>query len=123
MTTDEHVQRFLDAEEQASQLAEELSKLRDATENYSTAGKALDDAAALLSSTSAALLEIAEGVRETASTLREIGTPELLSAQQTLEAEVAGSRSDIGRLRAVLIVGGAVLLIAQAGVLILQIVG
>ena len=113
MVSDERVQRFLEVEEQASQLVEELAKLRDAAGSYSAAGAALDEAATRLGTTSTALLEVAKSVQATATALREIGTPELLRAQQAVEEQVKGVRSNLIRLRTMVAVGGAILLVAQ----------
>lgn len=120
MTTDEHIQQFLDAEDQASRLVDELSKLREATGNYTAAGQALDDAAGHLGSTSASLIKIAEGVRDTTSTLREIGMPEILAAQDSTKSEISSLRQELGGLKRVSMIGTAALAIALVAVLILQ---
>jgi len=127
----------LDTEQQAAQLVEELSRLRESTENYTTAGQALDAAAAHIGSSSAAMIQIAEGVRETATALREIGTPEILAAQGLLKSEVAGLESTQGLLKSevaalkstlkifikISAAAGAVFALILVAIVVLQLVG
>lgn len=90
------VEGFAQAEEEANRLVDELSKLKLETESYRTSRAALGEAAQEVGRLAARLGDVAEGLGGIAETLRKIGTPELLRAQEHMSAEVAALRQDLG---------------------------
>ena len=90
----ENVEVFLQAEAEAHQLVEQLVKLREETESYAAAHTALDKAADGLGKLSDVLGGITQRLGEVVQTLRSIGTPELLRAQEAsaVQLEALGSR-------------------------------
>ncbi|MEW6756438.1 MAG: hypothetical protein AB1505_36520 [Candidatus Latescibacterota bacterium] len=88
---------FLRTEEEANRLVDELTRLKEETEAYSTARGALDHAAQGLSDLAGRMGGIAVQLRDVAGTLRSIGTPELRRGQEALTGEVAMLRQDLGR--------------------------
>jgi DNA anti-recombination protein RmuC len=83
------VEALLAAEEQANRIAEELTRLKEETESYRTAGKALDQAGKGVGDLAIRLADIAGRLGGVVETMRSIGTPELLSGQETIGNELA----------------------------------
>ena len=98
------MKRFLDLEQQAtdlilelerlreetmnySNLTLELERLREETMNYSKTAKGLDDAISQLEPTTAALLELVGKSRDIIETLGSIGTVELLASTREVKNE------------------------------------
>jgi len=90
---------FLRAEEEASRLVNELTRLKEETESYRTAREALGQAAKGVSKLAARLAEIAGQLGGFVGTLRLISTPELLRGQEAVTSEVAMLRQDLGGTR------------------------
>jgi hypothetical protein len=101
----EDMKRFLDLEQQAtdltlelerlreetmnySNLTLELERLREETMNYSKTAKGLDDAISQLEPTTAALLELVGKSRDIIETLGSIGTAELLARTREVKNEL-----------------------------------
>ena len=101
----EDITRFLDLEQQAtdltlelerlreetmnySNLTLELERLREETMNYSKTAKGLDDAISQLEPTTAALLELVGKSRDIIETLGSIGTAELLASTREVKNEL-----------------------------------
>ena len=80
--------RFLDLEQQATDLTLELERLREETLNYSMKAKGLDDAISQLEPTTAALLELVGKSRDIIETLGSIGTAELLARTREVKNEL-----------------------------------
>ena len=94
MATD-RVDAFLRAEEEADRLVDELTRLKEETESYTTARQALGQAAEGVSELATRLAEIAGQFGKVVETLRSIGTPELLRGQEALASEVTALRQDL----------------------------
>ena len=84
----EDITRFLDLEQQATDLTLELERLREETMNYSKTAKGLDDAISQLEPTTAALLELVGKSRDIIETLGSIGTVELLASTREVKNEL-----------------------------------
>jgi len=85
---DSSVTRFLEIEEEATRLVEELTRLRQETESYASAKNAIGTAGEQVASAAGALQRTAESSVAVVQSLREIGTPELLTNQQAMEARI-----------------------------------
>jgi hypothetical protein len=83
---------FLRAEEQAHRLVEELSKLKRETESYNAARTSLQEAGSGIATFTDSVAGAAKGLQDLVVTLRSIGTPELLKAQETTATELASLR-------------------------------
>jgi chromosome segregation ATPase len=94
MATD-GVEAFLRAEEEAHRLVDELGRLKQESESYKTARETLDGAAEGVSGLAAQLADLAGQLGGVVQTLRLIGTPELLRAQEAVTSEVAALRQDL----------------------------
>ncbi len=66
-------------------LLDQLNQLREETESYATAGTLLASATEHVDSLTNQLQSVASGVHETALSLRQIGTPEILVRQDDLQ--------------------------------------
>lgn len=93
---DDGVERFLRAEEEANRLVEELKHLKEETESYQTARKALGEVAQGVAGLATRLSDISGRLGDVVETLRSIGTPELLRGQEAVTREVAMLRQDLG---------------------------
>jgi hypothetical protein len=122
MATDERVAKFLQAEDEASRLVDELSRLRKETEAYSAAGRALEEAVHQLGTLVKEVSGAAGGVKEVATTLREIGTPALLRAQEALGGQISSAQKDIRGVKNTLLWALPVLFTAIAVLALLTIV-
>jgi len=91
----DNVEAFLRAESEAHQLLDELTKLRSETESYAAAQAALGEAAEHVGDLSGVLADLARRLGEVVQTLRSIGTPELLRAQEATTAMVAAMGSSV----------------------------
>ena len=89
--------RFLDLEQQATDLTMELERLREETLNYSNATKGLDEATTRLETTTAALLELIGKSQEIIETLGRIGTPELLASNLEVKNELNELRKEASK--------------------------
>lgn len=78
------VDDFLQAEEQAHRLVEQLDQLAQEMAHYKAAHEALDDAGANLGAFTSHLGSLTEDVGEVMEALRSIGTPEILRAQKEI---------------------------------------
>lgn len=90
MTTDDPRERFLELESQANQLVEKLERLRSEADGYQTASGHLEAVSQRIQTLLDAMLEASQGITETIAGLKEIGTPELLAAQQSITTAVEG---------------------------------
>lgn len=93
------VEAFMEAEEEASRLVEELARLKVETESYRTARGTLEEAGAGVARLAGELADAAQRLDGVIQTLRTIGTPELLRAQQAATAEVAALRAALAEAR------------------------
>lgn len=89
MTNEPVVERFLEAEAEASRLVAELKRLQQETQSYKTARESLEEVAHGLAGLTAEVRVAAENLHGTASSLREIGTPELLRDHEALREQVS----------------------------------
>ena len=89
MDTQSRVEQFLTIEVTMQRLLDQLNQLREETESYSTAGQSLASATEHIDSLSGQLGSIASEVQNTAISLREIGTPEILESQDALKEQLA----------------------------------
>lgn len=89
---------FLQAEEQANRLVDELTRLKEETESYTTSRRALDAAAGGVSELATRMADVAGQLGALGETLRSIGTPELLRAQEAVAKHVAGLHAEISNL-------------------------
>lgn len=94
MATD-GIERFLRAEEEANRLVEELTQLKEETESYQTARKALGEASKGVAGLATRLSDISGRLGGVVETLRSIGTPELLQGQEAVTREVGSLRQDL----------------------------
>jgi hypothetical protein len=101
MTTNERVQQFLQAEEEASRLVEELARLKEEIQHYSDASHGLDEAVGHVGSLIGEVTKATGAVGNVIKTLREIGTPELLDRLDTLEelVEISLQERIVGELK------------------------
>lgn len=90
---------FLQIEENAQRLLDELAELKRETESYRAARTSLDDTVRRVDSLTRRLEDVATGVHDAATSLREIGTPRLLEEQRGLAATVGALLADISTLR------------------------
>lgn len=90
----DNVEVFLQAEAEAHQLVEQLVKLKRETESYAAAHTELEKAGGALGELSGVLGGVTQRLGEVVQTLRSIGTPELLRAQEasTVQLEALSSR-------------------------------
>jgi methyl-accepting chemotaxis protein len=77
-------EQFLETEQAANALLDELECLKTETQNYSTASRTLDAAGQSLNGLVNETTDLAEGVRDVVLALREIGTPNLLEGLEGL---------------------------------------
>lgn len=97
----DRVEEFLRAEDEAHRLVDQLSELKRETESYSTARIALQDAGSGIATLTDALAGAAQRLEEVVKTLRSIGTPELLRAQEATTVELASVRSALDATKAI----------------------
>ena len=90
MTTNDPRVRFLELESQANQLVEKLEQLRSESESYQTASGHLEAVSERIQTVLDAMLAASQGITETIAGLKEIGTPEILAAQQLITSAVEG---------------------------------
>ena len=127
MATDERVQQFLQAEEEASRLVEELTRLKQEIQHYSAASHSLDEAGARIGSLVDEVSKATTGVGDVIKTLREIGTPELLDRLSAIEELVETSLlerfvGELGSHRKLFVLGFAALGITQLSIFIMILV-
>jgi hypothetical protein len=79
-------EQFLETEQAASALLDELTQLKAQTRHYSAAAGALDDASRSLSEVAAHAAELVTTTRDVVVSMREIGTPQLLEKLVWLSA-------------------------------------
>lgn len=105
--------QFLQAEEEANRLIEELGKLRKETESYASASKSLNQASSEVGKTARSLQAVAENSAQVFKTLNAIGTPELLRAQEEAKLVVLQKIEEEGaKLRRVVLLTAGTLLFA-----------
>ena len=85
---DDRVRQFLEIESKTSELLAELEELHTETIKYSTANQALDSAASQIGSLSASMISIAGELQTATISLKDIGMPALLAAQDESKAEL-----------------------------------
>jgi uncharacterized coiled-coil DUF342 family protein len=83
VTSSDPRQRFLELEAQADELVKTLENLKSESENYSSASGRLDDVSKHVQETLEAMNSASLAMKDTASTLNAIGTPEILASQET----------------------------------------
>jgi len=91
----EDITRFLDLEQQATDLTLELERLREETLNYSKAAKGLDAAITELGPTAAALLELVGKSREIIEAIGSIGTAQLLASTSDVKNDLDRFRQEM----------------------------
>ena len=91
----ENVDTFLQVEEYAHRLAEELTRLKSETDSYKAARTTLDQAAVGVTTLASSLGEISGRLALVVETLRTIGTPELLRRQEVVTGELVSLRQDL----------------------------
>ena len=91
----EDITRFLDLEQQATDLTLELERLREETMNYSKTAKGLDDAISQLEPTTAALLELVGKSREIIEAIGSIGTAQLLASTSDVKNDLDRFRQEM----------------------------
>jgi len=101
------VETFLEAEEAANRVVEELSKLKTETESYRTARSALDKAGTDMARLAGNLADAAQRLDAVIQTLRNIGTPELLRAQEAALSEVMALRTELAEAHSAIDAGFA----------------
>jgi hypothetical protein len=89
------VDGFLAVESDAAQLVDALTRLRSEMESYRSSRTSLDAAGAGVTRLADELAEIGQRVGGVVETLRAIGTPELLRAQDDARTELAGLRAEL----------------------------
>lgn len=82
---------FLAAEEAATQLVEQLTRLRDEIGHYSGASGRLDESAAAIARLAEGLGHSATGLQSVVDTLSRIDTPEVLRRVDQLREDVDGT--------------------------------
>lgn len=87
---------FLEAEEQANRLVEELVRLKQEVESYAVARQTLDGAAQRVKGLLDPMTEAASRMRDVVSALERIGTPQILQAQQELLARLDKVHGAVG---------------------------
>lgn len=102
------IQDFLEAEDKARELLDELVRLKESVQSYRNAGQALNQAAAAIEDLAGRLQSLVGGIGDILEALRSIGTPELLQrldgvvqlmAQRfhELEAECESAKREISQ--------------------------
>lgn len=99
MTSDNVVSRFLEIEQQTTALLDELVKLRDETNHYSTASAAMDTAMRQFATVTESLTKLSGRLGEVVETLRSIGTPELIADLRAVQDEVKELRNELHSFR------------------------
>lgn len=117
--TDKNTQRFLDEEEAASKLVDELKQLRQETESYTASRDALSEVGEKLAALVIRTEDLVSSTKDTITTLGEIGTPQLLEGQRELREELrsltqrtALTRNLLAAVAALLVVLGVAGIIA-----------
>jgi chromosome segregation ATPase len=100
MATAEVVDTFLQAEEQASQLVEELTRLKAEAESYEFARLHLDQSGKEVGRLASELTVMASEFKQMIETLRSIGTPELLRQHEDAKAQLAALRESVTQAHA-----------------------
>jgi chromosome segregation ATPase len=91
-------QPFLDLEEQASRLVDELDALRSETESYAAADRDLRNASRSISELTDELRRVATEVGSSAQAMRSIGTAELLAGLKSVTSRTELLQADLARL-------------------------
>ena len=89
------IDTFLQAEENAHRLVEELTRLKSEADSYKGARKALDQAADGVSTLVGSLGDIAGRLGVVVETLGSIGTPELLRGHEAIIGELTALRQNV----------------------------
>lgn len=89
------IDTFLQTEENAHRLVEELTKLKSEADSYRSARKALDQTADGVSTLVRTLGEIAGRLSIVVETLGAIGTPELLRGHETIIGELTALHQNV----------------------------
>lgn len=85
----------MELESQANELVEKLEQLRNEAENYQTASGHLEAVSARIQTVLERMLVASQGINETIAGLKQIGTPEILAAQQSVTAALEGVGNSI----------------------------
>jgi hypothetical protein len=98
MTGTENVDRFLEAEQQATALVDELERLQTEMKNYSTANQSLDNAVKRFEPLSDRFADAAATLQDVSIRLRENGTPQVVQGQESLLAEFGELKASLREL-------------------------
>ena len=89
MTNSDPRQRFLELEAQADELVKSLEGLKSETENYRSATGRLEEVSKQVQDTLAAMISASAAMKDTATKLNDLGTPEILASQEVLASAIA----------------------------------
>ena len=95
MTTEDSASKFLDLENSASRLVDELEKLRQETINYDQASNSLESIGKEVEGLATSLQSAAEQLQVLVSGLREISMPELLDKIASIDGKLADATDEI----------------------------
>lgn len=98
MTGTENVDRFLEAEQQATALVDELERLQTEMKNYSDANQTLDNAVQRFEPLSDRFADAAATLQDVSVRLRENGTPQIIQGQESLQAEFGELKASVSEL-------------------------
>ena len=93
MVNQDGVAKFLELENRASQLLDELERLRDETKHYGQASDSLDSAQAGLTALTSSVLSVTEQLQSLVTGLRNVGMPQLLERMNAIEGQLAEVRA------------------------------
>ena len=93
MVNQDGAAKFLELENSASQLLDELDRLREEMKHYGQASASLDAAQAGLTGLTSAVAVAAEQLQSLVTGLRDVGMPELLDRMNAIEDQLSEARS------------------------------
>jgi len=95
MTTPDGAERFLQLENSASELLEELEQLNQESRRYSEAATSLESVESSVKGLTESLTSISQQLEGIIAGLRDIGLPAVLDKTTSLEAEIASARTEL----------------------------
>ena len=94
MMTEDSAARFLELENSASRLLDELEKLRQETSNYEQASTSLETVEQNIRGLATSLGSVTEELQSLVTGLRDVGMPELLDRMNAMEAQLIEARRE-----------------------------
>lgn len=94
MTTEDSAARFLELENSASRLLDELEQLRRETSNYEQASTSLESVEQNVRGLATSLGSVTEQLHSLVTGLRDVGMPELLDRMNAMEAQLVEARRE-----------------------------